>query len=204
MRFSLRQLMSGVAAVGILLAVSCWHPLLALCLIATLGLPVLATCTVYRTRTILIAAIPAAIALGFMWVESFELSLSAGWGPTTSFYQVTTQQGRILLFRFHYKRGSGNWVPWIENDRLEPPSTHWSDWPGFHEEHYLLRLPGFELAHSEYVVPFGSRSAVDSVEVLTISYWLSAVLFTVMVAALALWVHRGATAPARAKNATSP
>jgi hypothetical protein len=76
-----------------------------------------------------------------------------------------------------------------------PGTEHWSDWPGFYEERFFVRVPGVEFARSKYIVPMGARHAVDYVQVLTLSYWLILTLYLTLAVAFAFLV--GSRSPTR-------
>jgi hypothetical protein len=207
MRFSLKQLFCGVAEVGCLLAVLCWHPILGISLLLVCGFPVAAAMLKARPGIILFAAVPAAICLVYSWVASFDVSLSAGWRPAAVEYQATRHRGKVFFFRFHCVGERGNWRPWIDGYE-DPKSIHWSEWPGFHDEHYWFRVPGVELARTEFVAPMIAQLKVDRVEVLTLSFWFVLAGYALFVALLAWRAGaRGKRRPAAASDsrlATTP
>jgi hypothetical protein len=138
-----------------------------------------------------VAAMASSI-IGLLWFKSQENSFSVGWGPSNIVYQATSRRGQLHFFRF-VRHSGGNLRPWLGAE--EPGTEHWSDWPGFYEERFFVRVPGVEFARSKYIVPMGARHAVDYVQVLTLSYWLILPLYLAVALAFAFLV--GSRSPTR-------
>jgi hypothetical protein len=184
MRFSLRQLLVGLSVFALWLAIACWHPVLALGIALLAAFPGIIALASRRRALIVFGAVAASVTVGFLWFKSYELSMSVGWGPSTIVYQATSRRGQVHFFRF-VRHSGGNLRPWIAGE--EPVAEHWSEFPGFYEEQFFVRVPGLEFARSEYLVPIGMRPAVDYVEVLTISYWLIVAAYFACALPFAYW-----------------
>jgi hypothetical protein len=188
MRFALRQLMVGISVAAIWLAIACWHPMLAFVIAFLSAFPATIALFSRHRSMIVFGAVAASVVIGFFWIRSHDTLLSIEWGPSRVVYQVISRRGKLHLFR--YVRSSGG------NQRLiifadEPGTKHWSDWPGFHEERFLVRVPGLEWARSKYLVPIGVRPAVDYAEVLTLSYWLIQTVYLTLALSFAIWAGHG-------------
>jgi hypothetical protein len=193
--------MAGIGLAAIWLAIACWHPLLAFG-IAFLALFPVSMAMVSRRRGLIFSvAAMASTIICLLWFKSNEISFSVGWGPSSVLYQATNRRGQVHFFRF-VRHGGGNLRPWLGAE--EPGTEHWSDWPGFYEERFPVRVPGVEFARSKYLVPIGMRPAVDYADVITLSHWLILTLYLTLALAFACWARRRSPPPADSLEPPKP
>ena len=153
-----------------MLAVLSWQPMLALLGAFCLLPPLMVTSFARRRRTIVLASLfPGAVVLVFCGL-SYQYTLTLLWQPMATSYQANSQCGHLIFFRFHGGDDRPDFPALAAYS--DPIADHWSTWPGFHSEEFIIRVPGVEFARSGYLVHIIEKTGVDGMEIFMLSYWM--------------------------------